>query len=134
MLITHDLGVVAETCTRMITMYAGEVIEDAPVDAALIRPLHPYTSGLLRSLPHLSPRRGKLSSIPGRVPSITRNAGRLPLQGALRATQRPAATPSRNWSMRATDEKFAAGASRSSNCPARCSMRHPRRCGDGGQR
>jgi peptide/nickel transport system ATP-binding protein len=71
MLITHDLGVVAETCTRMITMYAGEVIEDAPVDAALVRPLHPYTSGLLRSLPHLSPRRGKLPSIPGRVPSIT---------------------------------------------------------------
>jgi peptide/nickel transport system ATP-binding protein len=71
MLITHDLGVVAETCTRMITMYAGEVIEDAPVDAALIRPLHPYTSGLLRSLPHLSPRRGKLASIPGRVPSLT---------------------------------------------------------------
>jgi peptide/nickel transport system ATP-binding protein len=70
MLITHDLGVVAETCTRMITMYAGEVIEDASVDAALVRPLHPYTSGLLRSLPHLSPRHGKLPSIPGRVPSI----------------------------------------------------------------
>jgi len=71
MLITHDLGVVAETCTRIITMYAGEVIEDAPVDDVLIKPLHPYTSGLLRSLPHLSPRRGKLASIPGRVPSIT---------------------------------------------------------------
>jgi peptide/nickel transport system ATP-binding protein len=70
MLITHDLGVVAETCTRMITMYAGEVIEDAAVDAALVRPLHPYTSGLLRSLPHLSPRLGRLPSIPGRVPSI----------------------------------------------------------------
>jgi len=70
MLITHDLGVVAETCTRMITMYAGEVIEDAAVDAALVRPLHPYTSGLLRALPHLSPRFGKLPSIPGRVPSI----------------------------------------------------------------
>ena len=56
MLITHDLGVVAETCTRMITMYAGEVIEDAAVDDALVCPLHPYTSGLLRSLPHLSPR------------------------------------------------------------------------------
>jgi peptide/nickel transport system ATP-binding protein len=70
MLITHDLGVVAETCTRMITMYAGEVIEDAAVDAALVRPLHPYTSGLLRSLPHLSPRLGKLPSIPGRVPSV----------------------------------------------------------------
>ena len=70
MLITHDLGVVAETCTRMITMYAGEVIEDSAVDDALVRPLHPYTSGLLRSLPHLSPRGAKLPSIPGRVPSI----------------------------------------------------------------
>jgi len=67
--ITHDLGVVAETCTRMITMYAGEVVEDAPVDDALMRPRHPYTSGLLRSLPGLSQRRGVLASIPGRVPS-----------------------------------------------------------------
>ncbi len=68
--ITHDLGVVAETCTRMITMYAGEVVEDAPVDAALMKPGHPYTSGLLRSLPSLSPRRSVLPSIPGRVPSL----------------------------------------------------------------
>ena len=83
MLITHDLGVVAETCTRMITMYAGEVIEDAPVDAALIRPLHPYTSGLLRSLPHLSPRRGKLVVDPGPRALDHRDAERLPLQGAL---------------------------------------------------
>jgi peptide/nickel transport system ATP-binding protein len=67
--ITHDLGVVAETCTRMITMYAGEVVEDAPVDDVLMRPRHPYTSGLLRSLPGLSQRRGVLASIPGRVPS-----------------------------------------------------------------
>ena len=88
MLITHDLGVVAETCTRMITMYAGEVIEDAAVDDVLVRPLHPYTSGLLRSLPHLSPRHGKLPSIPGRVPSIMRNAQWLPLQGALPACGR----------------------------------------------
>jgi peptide/nickel transport system ATP-binding protein len=70
MLITHDLGVVAETCSRMITMYAGEVIEDSPVDAALMRPLHPYTSGLLQSLPHLSPRYADLPSIPGRVPAL----------------------------------------------------------------
>ncbi len=69
--ITHDLGVVAETCTRMVTMYAGEIVEDAPVDAALTRPRHPYTSGLLRSLPSLSPRRSVLPSIPGRVPSPT---------------------------------------------------------------
>ena len=67
--ITHDLGVVAETCTRMITMYAGEVVEDAPVDDVLMKPRHPYTSGLLRSLPSLSARRSVLPSIPGRVPS-----------------------------------------------------------------
>ncbi len=69
--ITHDLGVVAETCTRMLTMYAGEVVEDAPVDNALMRPRHPYTSGLLRSLPRLAERHARLSSIPGRVPSPT---------------------------------------------------------------
>ncbi|MFO1081476.1 MAG: ABC transporter ATP-binding protein [Reyranellaceae bacterium] len=68
--ITHDLGVIAETCTRMLTMYAGEVVEDAPVDAALERPRHPYTSGLLRSIPRLSPRKSQLPAIPGRVPSL----------------------------------------------------------------
>lgn len=67
--ITHDLGVVAETCTRMVTMYAGEVVEDATVDDALVAPRHPYTSGLLRSLPRFSQRRAPLSFIPGRVPS-----------------------------------------------------------------
>jgi peptide/nickel transport system ATP-binding protein len=68
--ISHDLGVVAETCTRMITMYAGEVVEDAPVDDVLVKPRHPYTSGLLRSLPGLCARRSVLPSIPGRVPSL----------------------------------------------------------------
>ncbi len=68
--ITHDLGVIAETCTRMLTMYAGEVVEDAPVDSALIRPRHPYTSGLLRSLPRLSARGSVLPSIAGRVPNL----------------------------------------------------------------
>ena len=67
--ITHDLGVVAETCSRMLTMYAGEVVEDAPTDAVLRKPKHPYTSGLLRSLPSLSPRGAPLPSIPGRVPA-----------------------------------------------------------------
>ncbi len=66
--ITHDLGVVAETCTRMLTMYAGQVVEDAPVDDALTRPRHPYTSGLLRSLPRLAQRQQALPSIRGRVP------------------------------------------------------------------
>lgn len=67
--ITHDLGVVAETCQRMITMYAGQIIEDAPVDDALTQPRHPYTSGLLRSLPHFNHERGKFAYITGRVPS-----------------------------------------------------------------
>jgi peptide/nickel transport system ATP-binding protein len=75
MFITHDLGVVAEVCTRMVTMYAGEVVEDAPVDAALMRPRHPYTSGLLRSLPRLTPHRGVLPSIRGRVPSPSEMPG-----------------------------------------------------------
>jgi peptide/nickel transport system ATP-binding protein len=67
--ITHDLGVVAQMCSRMITMYAGQVIEDAPTNEALIRPLHPYTSGLLRSFPRLFPAKSLLPSIPGIVPS-----------------------------------------------------------------
>ena len=66
--ITHDLGVVAQTCHRVLTMYAGEIVEDAAVDDVLLRPKHPYTSGLMRSLPSLSPRKTPLPSIPGRVP------------------------------------------------------------------
>jgi len=67
--ITHDLGVVAETCERMFTMYAGQVVEDGMTDAVLEKPLHPYTSGLLRSIPRLSERKTVLPSIRGRVPS-----------------------------------------------------------------
>jgi peptide/nickel transport system ATP-binding protein len=69
LLITHDLGVVAENCQRMITMYAGQVVEDGPVETVLTRPHHPYTSGLLRSMPRMSPRKAVLPSIPGQVPS-----------------------------------------------------------------
>jgi peptide/nickel transport system ATP-binding protein len=67
--ITHDLGVVAEICTRMVTMYGGQVVEDATVEDALLSPRHPYTSGLLCSLPRMSPRNQPLAFIPGRVPS-----------------------------------------------------------------
>jgi len=66
--ITHDLGVVAEICTRMVTMYAGQVVEDTAVEAAFGQPRHPYTAGLLQSLPHLNRRGQPLSWIPGRVP------------------------------------------------------------------
>ncbi len=69
LLITHDLGVVAETADRVAVMYAGQVVEYCDVDAAFRRPLHPYTAGLLASLPRLGARRATLRVIPGNVPN-----------------------------------------------------------------
>jgi peptide/nickel transport system ATP-binding protein len=69
--ITHNLGLIAESCSRMLTMYAGEVVEDGPVQEILTRPLHPYTAGLLGSVPHKQARKSRLTSIPGRVPSAS---------------------------------------------------------------
>lgn len=69
LLITHDLGVVAETCDRVAVMYAGKVVEYAPVVELFERPKHPYTHGLFRSLPMLSERKETLEVIPGAVPS-----------------------------------------------------------------
>ncbi|QRF68781.1 ATP-binding cassette domain-containing protein (plasmid) [Ponticoccus alexandrii] len=66
--ISHDLGLVSQTCSRIVTMYAGEVVEIGETDDVLLKPLHPYTSGLLRSLPSFTERKGRLPSIPGRVP------------------------------------------------------------------
>lgn len=66
-LISHDLGVVAHTCSKLIVMYAGEIIERGCVDDILIRPLHPYTSGLLRCLPKSDNRKQQLFAIPGRM-------------------------------------------------------------------
>jgi peptide/nickel transport system ATP-binding protein len=71
LLITHDLGVVAETCTRIHTMYAGEIVEECSVDEALVDPKHPYTSGLIQAIPRSEKRRQLLYSIPGRVPPLT---------------------------------------------------------------
>jgi peptide/nickel transport system ATP-binding protein len=69
LLITHDLGVVAETCDRVAVMYAGKVVEYAPVVELFERPKHPYTHGLFRSLPMLSEKKETLRVIPGVVPS-----------------------------------------------------------------
>ncbi len=68
LLITHDLGVVAESADRVAVMYAGQVVETADVRALFARPLHPYTSGLLASLPRLGRGRAPLRAIPGQVP------------------------------------------------------------------
>jgi peptide/nickel transport system ATP-binding protein len=70
-LITHDLGVVAETCDEVAVMYAGEIVERAPVEAVFARPGHPYTVGLLGSIPRLDRRTGRLATVEGRVPDMT---------------------------------------------------------------
>jgi len=69
-LITHDLGVVAETCSRIHTMYAGEIVEACEVDHALVAPKHPYTSALIRCIPRNGRHRQPLYSIPRRGPSL----------------------------------------------------------------
>ncbi|MFJ9315538.1 ABC transporter ATP-binding protein [Pimelobacter simplex] len=66
--VTHDLGVVAHACHRVITMYAGRVIESGGVAEVLAQPLHPYTAGLLAALPAPEHRGGRLPTIPGVVP------------------------------------------------------------------
>ncbi|HXG67780.1 MAG TPA: ABC transporter ATP-binding protein [Blastocatellia bacterium] len=69
MLITHDLGVVAEMADRVAVMYAGKVVEYAPVVELFERPRHPYTVGLFQSLPQLKEKQDKLHVIPGAVPN-----------------------------------------------------------------
>jgi len=75
-LITHDLGVVAEMAQRVVVMYAGRKVEEAPVDELFSRPLHPYTRGLMNSVPKLgSTLKGgaqRLTEIPGLVPALNR--------------------------------------------------------------
>lgn len=69
MLITHDLGVVAQVCQRVVVMYAGHVAETAPTAALFAKPAHPYTLGLMGSLPNRVPRGQRLPTIGGSVPS-----------------------------------------------------------------
>ncbi|GAB1155113.1 ABC transporter ATP-binding protein [Paenibacillus illinoisensis] len=70
-LITHDLGVVAETCSRVAVMYLGQVVEEAAVDDLFFEPLHPYTSGLMKSIPRLDgEQHSKLHVIEGTVPGL----------------------------------------------------------------
>jgi peptide/nickel transport system ATP-binding protein len=72
MLITHAMGVVAETAQRVVVMYAGRVVEEAPVGELFARPRHPYTQGLIRSIPRLDRggRKARLEAIPGVVPNL----------------------------------------------------------------
>ena len=74
LLITHDLGVVAEIAQRVLVMYAGEIVESGPVQGLFRKPLHPYTTGLMNSVPtleHSQEKIHRLSEIPGTVPSLS---------------------------------------------------------------
>jgi peptide/nickel transport system ATP-binding protein len=84
LLITHDLGVIAETAQRVVVMYAGRKVEQAGVDALFERPLHPYTRGLMASIPRgrQGARQRRLTEIPGIVPSLREpSPGQAPVQG-----------------------------------------------------
>jgi peptide/nickel transport system ATP-binding protein len=73
MLITHAMGVVAEVAQRVVVMYAGKVVEEAPVQALFARPRHPYTQGLIRSIPRIdtaATHKVRLEAIPGTVPKL----------------------------------------------------------------
>jgi peptide/nickel transport system ATP-binding protein len=89
LLITHDLGVVAETCQRVIVMYAGRKVEQAEVTDLFDRPLHPYTQGLMAAIPRQGgrARKRRLAEIPGIVPSL-----REPIAGCAFALRCPSAT------------------------------------------
>src|SRR5688500_6760720 len=71
LLITHDLGVIAEVARRVVVMYGGEVVEEAPVGELFARAHHPYTEGLLAAMPRLGAGRDRLATIPGTVPPAT---------------------------------------------------------------
>ena len=86
-LITHDLGVVAETAQRVVVMYAGRKVEEAPVEALFDNPLHPYTRGLMAAIPRLDTDAARLQEIPGMVPLLTR-----PIVGCAFAARCPIAT------------------------------------------
>jgi len=105
-LITHDLGVVAEVCDEVAVMYAGQIVERAPVDVLFDAPEHPYTLGLMGSIPRLDHRMEILATIEGTVPDMTsppaacRFASRCPfVEERCRTTPPPIVTVgSRHWS------------------------------------
>lgn len=84
LLITHDLGVVAEMADEVGVMYAGRIVERAPVRALFAEPRHPYTWGLIRSAPTLdTPPSAKLDATPGHSPLARRSPAGVPLPAAL---------------------------------------------------
>ena len=69
-MVTHDLGVVAEFCQKVAVMYAGKIVETGSVEQIIFKPKHPYTKGLLKSIPKIGDKKNKIQSIPGDVPDL----------------------------------------------------------------
>jgi len=100
LLVTHDLGVVAEVADRVAVMYAGRIVETAPVDDLFAHPLHPYTCGLMRCIPRTDRADNALRVIPGTVPDPARKPPGCPFhprceltQGRCRTTMPPTTQP-----------------------------------------
>ena len=89
LLVTHDMGVIAETCDRVAVMYAGRVVEVGSVGDVVHRAAHPYTAGLMGSIPDLHTRVDRLRQIDGCDAAAERDPARLPVQPALPAGVRP---------------------------------------------
>ena len=70
-LVSHDMGIIAETCDRVAVMYAGRIVELAPTATLFAQPAHPYSEGLFRSIPRLEASAGRLPSIPGQPPDLS---------------------------------------------------------------
>ena len=95
--VTHNLGVVSQLCDRVAVLYAGELVEEAPARALFDQPLHPYTRGLIDSVPRLrpGPRAAGLQAIPGQIPPLGQRppacvyADRCPLAIAICHKERP---------------------------------------------
>ena len=83
LLISHDLGVIAEVADSVVVMYCGGVVETGTAEECFDRPAHPYTRGLLESIPRLDDTRTRLYQIPGASPSPSRASG-LPVRHPLR--------------------------------------------------
>ena len=115
--ISHDLGVVARLADRVAVMYAGYIVEQAPVDELYARPAHPYTRGLLNSLPRLDSKvRTKLEAIKGLPPNLTGSAAGLPVRTPLRIRDgRGAASKIRPWQKSARSMRSRAGTTCSSH-------------------
>jgi peptide/nickel transport system ATP-binding protein len=97
MLITHAMGVIAETAQRVVVMYAGKVVEEAPVGELFRDPRHPYTQGLIRSIPRIDTaaiEKKRLEAIPGVVPSLLEPKPGCRFARAAR-TRSPSASPPR---------------------------------------